>query len=135
MIDLERALNALRDREVEFVLIGGAAMVAQGSAQVTQDLDICYERSRENIRRLVKALAPYRPRLRGAPAACRNNRLLRGMLPGETRETPEPVVLDEIRNQQDQAQRHQQTSQEIRGTVVICHGTASRRTQGPSKRM
>ena len=68
MIDLQKALHALGDAGVEFVLIGGAAMVAHGSAQVTQDLAICYERSRENIRRLVKALAPYRPRLRGAPA-------------------------------------------------------------------
>ncbi len=67
MIDLEKALNALRDAEVEFILIGGTAMVAHGSAQGTQDLDILYERSPENIRRLVKALAPCRPRLRGAP--------------------------------------------------------------------
>jgi hypothetical protein len=68
MIDLPKALNALRDAEVEFVLIGGAAMVAQGSAQVTQDLDLCYRRSDENIHRLEKALSPHRPRLRGAPA-------------------------------------------------------------------
>jgi hypothetical protein len=68
MIDLPKALNALRDAEVEFVLIGGAAMVAQGSAQVTQDLDLCYQRSHENIHRLVKALSPHRPWLRGAPA-------------------------------------------------------------------
>lgn len=68
MIDLQKGLNALWDAEVQFVLIGGAAMVAQGSAQVTQDLDVCYKRSRENARRLVKALAPHRPKLRGAPA-------------------------------------------------------------------
>ncbi len=43
-------------------------MVAHGSAQVTQDLDICYERSRENIRRLVRALKSCHPRLRGAPS-------------------------------------------------------------------
>lgn len=67
MINLQKALDALRDAGVEFVLIGGAAMVAHGSAQVTQDLDISYERSPENIRRLVKALEPSHPRLRGAP--------------------------------------------------------------------
>jgi len=67
MINLQKALDALRDSGVEFVLIGGAAMVAHGSAQVTQDLDICYERSRENISRLARALAPTHPRLRGAP--------------------------------------------------------------------
>ncbi len=68
MINLQKALDALRDAGVEFVLIGEAAMVAHGSAQATQDLDICYERSRENIRRLVRTLEPYHPRLRGAPA-------------------------------------------------------------------
>lgn len=68
MINLQKALDVLREAGVEFVLIGGAAMVAQGSAQATQDLDICYERSRDNIGRLVKALAPNHPRLRGAPA-------------------------------------------------------------------
>jgi hypothetical protein len=68
MINLQKALDALRDAGVEFVLIGGAAMVAHGSAQGTQDIDICYDRSRENIRRLVRALEPYHPRLRGAPA-------------------------------------------------------------------
>jgi len=67
MINLQKALDALRDSGVEFVLIGGAAMVAHGSAQATQDLDICYERSRENIGRLVSALAAAHPRLRGAP--------------------------------------------------------------------
>jgi len=68
MISFQKALVALRNAGVEFVLIGGAAMVAHGSALATQDLDICYERSHENIRRLVSALAPFHPRLRGAPA-------------------------------------------------------------------
>jgi hypothetical protein len=67
MIDLQKTLDALRDAQVEFVLIGGAAMAAHGSTQVTQDLDLCYERSAENIRRLVRALEPYHPRLRGSP--------------------------------------------------------------------
>jgi len=83
MIELRKALNVLRKGEVEFVLIGGAAMVPHGSAQVTQDLDICYARSRENIRRLVKALAPYRPRLRGVsndvPFRLDEETLARGM--------------------------------------------------------
>lgn len=38
-----------------------------GSARVTQDLDICYARDDENLRRLSQALAPYSPTLRGAP--------------------------------------------------------------------
>ncbi len=36
----------------------------QGSAYVTEDLDIVYERSAENVERLVTALKPFEPRLR-----------------------------------------------------------------------
>ncbi len=34
---------------------------------MTVDLDLCYARDRENLRRLAQALAPFHPRLRGAP--------------------------------------------------------------------
>ncbi|MEK7833561.1 MAG: nucleotidyl transferase AbiEii/AbiGii toxin family protein, partial [Acidobacteriota bacterium] len=53
--------------EIEFVIIGGAAAIAHGSARLTEDLDIVYRRTSENIERLVQALAPYKPYLRGAP--------------------------------------------------------------------
>ena len=65
MNDFERCLKVLLDSRVEFVVIGGVAMYAHGSAQLTRDLDICYERSRENMERLAAALSPYHPRLRG----------------------------------------------------------------------
>jgi hypothetical protein len=68
MTDSQKALEALTKAGVEFVVIGGAAMVAHGSAYVTRDLDICYGRSVENIRRLAQALQPFHPQLRGAPA-------------------------------------------------------------------
>ncbi len=55
------------DANVEFVLIGGAAMQVQGSAHLTEDLDFCYSRSARNMDRLALALAPHHPRLRGAP--------------------------------------------------------------------
>lgn len=61
------ALKVLADSEVNFVIVGGFAAVARGSLQVTQDLDICYERTPENFKRLAAALAPYHPGLRGAP--------------------------------------------------------------------
>ena len=64
---LEEALRALFDANVEFVLIGGAAMQMQGSAHLTEDLDFCYARSAKNLERLALALAPHHPRLRGAP--------------------------------------------------------------------
>lgn len=38
------------------MLIGGLAVVAQGYERLTRDLDVCYERGRENVRRLVGVL-------------------------------------------------------------------------------
>jgi len=67
MIDFKRLLSALADSKVEFVIIGGVAATLHGSARLTADLDIVYARSKENIRRLVTALAPLHPYLRGAP--------------------------------------------------------------------
>jgi hypothetical protein len=48
-------------------LVGGAAAIAHGSARLTQDLDIVYERSSANLDRLVAALAEHKPYLRGVP--------------------------------------------------------------------
>ena len=59
MIDLERALQELHR--------SGVAATIHGSARVTQDLDIVYARTPENFARLVAALAPHAPYLRGAP--------------------------------------------------------------------
>lgn len=69
MNQFQRTIVALQDAAVAFVVIGGAAMTVHGSAHITYDLDIAYSRSREDIERLVRALAPYRPRLRGAPSS------------------------------------------------------------------
>src|SRR5207247_1069483 len=68
MIDFQRLLHALDDGNVELVIVGGVAATIHGSARLTSDLDIVYGRSKENIKRLVKALAPLKPYLRGAPA-------------------------------------------------------------------
>ncbi|MBI3016121.1 MAG: nucleotidyltransferase [Candidatus Tectomicrobia bacterium] len=68
MLEAERLLTALCKAEVAFVIIGGMAAVAQGSSYVTADLDICYQRQRDNYQRLSQALHPFNPRLRGAPA-------------------------------------------------------------------
>jgi predicted nucleotidyltransferase len=66
--DLPALLRALADGGVDFIIVGGAAATAHGSSRLTQDLDVVYERSRENVARLARALAPYDPYLRGAPA-------------------------------------------------------------------
>ena len=67
MIELRPAIEAFARHEVEFIIVGGVAMNLHGSAHVTFDLDICYNRRRENLKRLVAALEPYHPRLRGLP--------------------------------------------------------------------
>jgi hypothetical protein len=65
--DYRVLISALTDRNVEFVIVGAVALVLQGSARVTRDLDICYARDRANLKALAAALAPYHPALRGAP--------------------------------------------------------------------
>ena len=67
MIELRPAIEAFAHHEVEFIIVGGVAMNLHGSAHVTFDLDICYARHRINLKRIVTALAPYHPRLRGLP--------------------------------------------------------------------
>lgn len=44
-----RLLEALVHESVAFVVIGGVALVTQGGARATFDLDICYERSMQNF--------------------------------------------------------------------------------------
>ena len=66
--DTRRILELFAAERVRFVVIGGLAMVTHGAATVTLDLDICYERSDENLLALERALAHLRPTLRGAPA-------------------------------------------------------------------
>jgi hypothetical protein len=66
--DFERLLTVLTHSGVEFIVIGGFAATAHGSAHVTVDLDVVYRRTDENIGRLAAALEPLSPYLRGAPA-------------------------------------------------------------------
>ncbi len=67
MVNLKKLITCLTNNQVEFVVIGGVAATVHGSAYVTYDLDICYSRDVENLARVVKALAPYHPRLRDVP--------------------------------------------------------------------
>jgi hypothetical protein len=60
-------LEALVRHDVDFVLIGGLAGTARGSAHVTYDVDVAYERSQPNLERLAGALAELGATLRGAP--------------------------------------------------------------------
>ena len=67
MTRFETLLAALRGNDVSFVIIGGVAATLHGSARLTNDLDVVYERTSLNYERLAKALAPFKPYLRGAP--------------------------------------------------------------------
>jgi predicted nucleotidyltransferase len=55
----------LSEAGIRFVLIGGLAMRAQGSARLTEDLDICYDPAPDNVRRLASILAEWHAYLRG----------------------------------------------------------------------
>jgi hypothetical protein len=57
-LDPERILRLLNQGGVEYVLIRGFAVVIRGYERLTSDLDICYARSRENVKRLVHVLSP-----------------------------------------------------------------------------
>jgi transcriptional regulator with XRE-family HTH domain len=60
-------LDALDRNEVEFVVIGGVAGLAHGSAYPTYDLDIAYARDGRNLERVAAALREMGVTLRGAP--------------------------------------------------------------------
>jgi hypothetical protein len=59
------AARTLLKHGVRFVVIGGFAGRLWGSPAVTNDLDICYARDRENLVRLAAALKELKARLRG----------------------------------------------------------------------
>jgi hypothetical protein len=67
VVDFERLLPALSRAGVELIIVGGVAAIVHGSARLTQDLDVVYRRTPENVARLVEALQPFAPYLRGAP--------------------------------------------------------------------
>lgn len=66
-MNFEIAIQRLCDSGVDFVVIGGWAAIFHGSSYVTNNLDICYSRDRNNLTKLALALAPYHPRPRGFP--------------------------------------------------------------------
>ena len=59
------ALATLQRHAVRFVIIGGVAGRLWGSPTVTNDLDICFDRTADNLGRLASALAELGAKLRG----------------------------------------------------------------------
>ncbi len=70
-------LSVLTKPGVEFILIGGLAGMAHGSARATVDVDVVYRRTAENIERLACSLSPHQPYfLRVSRREARGNTLL-----------------------------------------------------------
>jgi hypothetical protein len=67
MIDFPAMLRALAAAGVEYIVVGGAAAAAHGSVRLTLDLDVVYQRTPDNLARVVNTLAAHHPYLRGAP--------------------------------------------------------------------
>jgi len=68
MNNLFKVTQLLAEAEVKFVIVGGVAIRGHGGNYVTEDLDICYSRTRENLKKLAGVLAPLTPRPRGFEA-------------------------------------------------------------------
>jgi hypothetical protein len=60
----EALLRRLVAHGVDFVIVGGVAMVLHGSARLTRDLDICYSTDPANLEALGAALVELGARLR-----------------------------------------------------------------------
>jgi hypothetical protein len=62
---LRDLLQRLTERGVDFVVVGGVAVIMQASPRFTKDLDICYAPAQENLDRLGSVLTELGARLRG----------------------------------------------------------------------
>lgn len=65
--DFGALIRLVLDGGVECILVGGVAANVHGAARATYDIDLVYRRTPDNIDRIVRALVPIRPYLRGAP--------------------------------------------------------------------
>jgi hypothetical protein len=62
---LERLLRHLVDGGVDFVVVGGVAVVVQSTPRFTGDLDIAYALGGDNLERLGNVLVSLKAQLRG----------------------------------------------------------------------
>lgn len=60
-------VRALVDGGVDFVVVGGVAVVLQAMPRFTKDLDICYSTAQDNLDALGGVLVALQARLRGVP--------------------------------------------------------------------
>ena len=67
MVKLRELLSRLHMARVEFVVVGGVAARVNGSTLLTEDLDVCCNMTEDNMSRLVEAIEPLHPLMRGDP--------------------------------------------------------------------
>jgi len=65
--DASKLVKLLAAHHIRYVTVGGHAMYAHGVESITQDIDLCYQRTRTNLAALVEAFTSIHPFLRGAP--------------------------------------------------------------------
>jgi len=62
-----KAIDALIENGVDYVVVGGWGLLQYGATRLTQDLDICPALSVENLERLAQALTDLQAQLQIAP--------------------------------------------------------------------
>lgn len=67
-LDVDRIIETFRRHDVEFVVIGGIAVLAHGHPRATFDLDFTADLTADNMRRLAAALDELNATLRGVDA-------------------------------------------------------------------
>lgn len=60
-------VRALVEGRVDFVIVGGVAVILQAMPRFTKDLDICYSTAQDNLDALGRVLVALKARLRGIP--------------------------------------------------------------------
>jgi predicted nucleotidyltransferase len=67
-LNVREMLRRLTEARVDFVVIGGIAMVLHGSARITRDLDIAFASGKANLERLGEVLKAMEAKLRDIDA-------------------------------------------------------------------
>jgi predicted nucleotidyltransferase len=66
---LKTAVRTFQEAGIDFIVIGGLAMVAHGSDHVTRDVDLAYAVDSENLERLAAFLPTIHARILGRPTS------------------------------------------------------------------
>ena len=64
MINLFEMARRFAEAEAKFVIVGWIAIRGHGGNYVTEDLDICYSRTNDDLKKIASVLAPLDPRPR-----------------------------------------------------------------------